>query len=205
MNWKSILVVVLALFVGFGVLIRIATRPPEPPAQQLFINGTVLTMDADNRIAEALAVRGDRIEAVGSTAEIMALAQEGTEVVDLGGKTLLPGFIDAHGHFPGSGQKVIAADLRQSAGGHSHHNGRSARGPQGAGRQNPRRQVGFRFWLRRHPAGGEAPPDPRRARCGVIRPSSGRHARFGPHGWCSTAWRWRRWVSTHDTPTRRAG
>lgn len=111
MNWKSILVVIAALVVGFGVLIRIATRPPEPPAQQLFINGNVLTMDADNRIVEALATRDDRIEAVGSTEEIMALAQEGAEVVDLGGRTLLPGFIDAHGHFPGSGQKVIAADL----------------------------------------------------------------------------------------------
>jgi len=111
MNWKSIVAVAAALIVGFGVLVRIATRPPEPPAQQLFINGNVMTMDADNRIVEALAVRADRIEAVGSTAEIMALAAEGAEVVDLAGRTLLPGFIDAHGHFPGSGQKVIAADL----------------------------------------------------------------------------------------------
>lgn len=111
MNWKSIVAVAAALIVGFGVLVRIATRPPEPPAQQLFINGNVLTMDANNRIVEALAVRADRIEAVGSTGEIMALAEEGAEVVDLAGRTLLPGFIDAHGHFPGSGQKVIAADL----------------------------------------------------------------------------------------------
>nr|MBP6701266.1 amidohydrolase family protein [Halioglobus sp.] len=111
MNWKSIVAVAAALIVGFGVLVRIATRPPEPPAQQLFINGNVMTMDANNRIVEALAVRADRIEAVGSTGEIMALAEEGAEVVDLAGRTLLPGFIDAHGHFPGSGQKVIAADL----------------------------------------------------------------------------------------------
>jgi predicted amidohydrolase YtcJ len=111
LNWKTVLAVVAALFVGFGVLIHVATRLPEPPEQQLFINGTVLTMDADNRIVEALATRGDRIEAVGSTQEIMALAREGAEVVDLGGRALLPGFIDAHGHFPGSGMKVIAADL----------------------------------------------------------------------------------------------
>ena len=111
MNWKSIVAVAAALIVGFGVLVRIATRPPEPPAQQLFINGNVMTMDANNRIVEALAVRADRIEAVGSTGEIMALAEEGAEVVDLAGRTLLPGFVDAHGHFPGSGQKVIAADL----------------------------------------------------------------------------------------------
>ncbi len=111
MNWKSALAVLIALFVGFGVLIRMATRLPAPPDHQVFINGDVLTMDADNRIVEAIAVRGDRIEAVGSTDEIMALAGDDTEVVDLRGRTLLPGFIDAHGHFPGSGMHVISEDL----------------------------------------------------------------------------------------------
>ena len=111
MNWKTILAVIAALLIGIAVLIRIATRLPEPPDQQLFINGTVLTMDADNRVVEALATRGDRIEAVGTSEDIMALAEEGAEVVDLAGRTLMPGFIDAHGHFPGSGLKVVAADL----------------------------------------------------------------------------------------------
>mgnify|MGYP001824026316 FL=1 len=111
MNWKTILVVVAALFIGFGVLIRIATRLPEPPSHQAFINGDVLTMDADNRIFEALSARGDRIEAVGTTDQIMALVDDNTEVVDLRGRALLPGFIDAHGHFPGSGLSAIAADL----------------------------------------------------------------------------------------------
>ena len=86
--------------VGFGVLFQMATRLPQPPEHQLFINGSVLTMDADNRVVQALATRGDRIEAVGSTEEIMALAGDGTEVIDLRGRALLPGFIDAHGHFP---------------------------------------------------------------------------------------------------------
>tara|TARA_R110001599_G_scaffold353231_1_gene590993 strand:- start:70930 stop:72639 length:1710 start_codon:yes stop_codon:yes gene_type:complete len=111
MNWKVVAAVIVALAVGFGVLLRIATRLPQPPEQQLFINGSILTMDGDNRVVEALATRGDRIEAVGSTEDIMALAEEGAEVNDLRGRTLLPGFIDAHGHFPGSGLKVIAADL----------------------------------------------------------------------------------------------
>ena len=111
MNWRMITAIVATLVIGFGVLFGIATRLPQPPEHQLFINGTVLTMDVDNRVVEALATRGDRIEAVGSTEEIMALAGEGTEVTDLRGRTLLPGFIDAHGHFPGSGLKVVAADL----------------------------------------------------------------------------------------------
>ncbi len=111
MNWKSALLVAVALLVGLAVVISIATRLPEPPAHQVFINGDVVTMDADNRVVEALSVRGQRIEAVGSTEQIMALVAEETEVVDLRGRTLLPGFIDAHGHFPGSGLSAVAADL----------------------------------------------------------------------------------------------
>ena len=111
MNWKNSVVVILAFAAGLGVLVKIATRTPQPPAHQVFINGDVLTMDADNRIAQALSARGELIEAVGSTEEIMTLVGDDTMVVDLRGRTLLPGFVDAHGHFPGSGQKIIAADL----------------------------------------------------------------------------------------------
>ena len=111
MNWKTILLVLVALVAGAGVLLKIATRIPQPPEHQVFINGDVLTMDAQNRIAEAVSVRGDTIEAVGSSDEIMQLVQDNTEVVDLRGRTLMPGFVDAHGHFPGSGMGVVSADL----------------------------------------------------------------------------------------------
>ena len=111
MNWKTLGVVLLALVVGLGVLVRIATRVPAPPQHQVFINGNVLTMDAQNTVAEAVATRGEWIEAVGSTDEIMATVTDNTEVIDLRGRTLLPGFVDAHGHFPGSGMNEVAADL----------------------------------------------------------------------------------------------
>ena len=111
MNWKTALLVLGAIVVGLGVLVKIAIRTPAPPAHQVFINGDVLTMDANNTVAEAVSVRADRIEAVGSTDDIMALVAGDTEVVDLRGRTLMPGFIDAHGHFPGSGMSAIAADL----------------------------------------------------------------------------------------------
>lgn len=103
--------VALALFGGLYVLFQIATRTPEPPAHQVFIGGAVLTMNAEQPIAEAVSVRGDRIEAVGSTDEIMTLVTEETEVNDLMGRTLVPGFIDAHGHFPGSGMYSLVANL----------------------------------------------------------------------------------------------
>jgi predicted amidohydrolase YtcJ len=111
MSWKTILAVLVALVVGVGVVLKMATRLPQPPEHQVFINGDVLTMDGENRIVEALSTRGELIEAVGSTEEIMALVTDDTEVVDLRGRTLLPGFVDAHGHFPGSGMGAIAADL----------------------------------------------------------------------------------------------
>jgi predicted amidohydrolase YtcJ len=111
MNWKTTALVLGVLIVGVAILAKMATRLPAPPDHQVFINGDVLTMDASSRIVEAVSVRGERIEAVGSTDEIMALVSNQTEVVDLRGRTLMPGFIDAHGHFPGSGMSVIAADL----------------------------------------------------------------------------------------------
>ena len=111
MTWTTRLLVALALVVGLGVLFQIATRTPQAPAHQVFINGSILTMDLNNPVVEALSTRGERIEKVGTTAEIMAEVDDETEVVDLQGRTMLPGFIDAHGHFPGSGMSVIAADL----------------------------------------------------------------------------------------------
>ncbi|PLW82687.1 amidohydrolase [Kineobactrum sediminis] len=111
MNWKTGLAVLVALIVGLATLFSIATRLPAPPEHQVFINGEVITMDASNRVVQALSVRNDRIEAVGSTADIMALVTSSTDIVDLHGGTLLPGFIDAHGHFPGSGLNTVAVDL----------------------------------------------------------------------------------------------
>lgn len=111
MNWKNVLVVLLALLVGIGVLIKIAIRTPEPPEHQVFINGDILTMDGANRVVEAISIRGEFIEALGSSEDIMALVDANTEVVDLRGRAMLPGFIDAHGHFPGSGMAAIGAVL----------------------------------------------------------------------------------------------
>ena len=69
----------------------------------IYLNGTVITMDARQSEAQAVAVRGDAIVAVGDNNAIEDLAGPDTERVDLEGATLLPGFYAAHDHFPGSG------------------------------------------------------------------------------------------------------
>lgn len=81
-------------------------------ADLVFLNGKVLTMDPARPEATALAVAGDRVLAVGSDAEVRALAGDGTRVVDLAGKTAMPGFIDGHAHLVGIGDARIALDLR---------------------------------------------------------------------------------------------
>ena len=81
------------------------------PTTTVYRGGPIVTMDAGDRIVEALGVRGDRIGAVGSEAEVLAWAGPDARIVDLGGRTLVPGFIDAHGHFPGEGVWSRVEDL----------------------------------------------------------------------------------------------
>lgn len=111
MKWKTSLLVLAVVAVAITILFKMATRVPAPPAHQVFIHGEVLTMDSNDQIAQAVSVRGDRIEVVGSDVDIMKLVTDKTVVTDLRGRTLMPGFIDAHGHFPGSALAQINADL----------------------------------------------------------------------------------------------
>jgi hypothetical protein len=81
-------------------------------ADLVFINGVVHTMDPANSVAEAVAVRDGRIVRVGRTADLEAMAGSGTRVVDLGGATVLPGFIDSHTHFLSGGFSLASIQLR---------------------------------------------------------------------------------------------
>jgi predicted amidohydrolase YtcJ len=83
-------------------------------ADVIFSEGAILTMDASDSVAEAVAVRRDEIVGVGSEAEMQALAGPGTRFVGLGGRTLLPGFIDPHTHLSRFfGDEVLrSVDLR---------------------------------------------------------------------------------------------
>ncbi len=69
------------------------------PADTVLVDGKILTVDDDFSIVEALAVRGERIVATGTTASIQSLVGPDTQVVDLDGATVVPGLIDNHFHF----------------------------------------------------------------------------------------------------------
>lgn len=83
----------------------------DGPADLLFVNGAIRTMEPARRTASALAVRGGRIAAVGLDADLRRLAGPATRVVDLVGRTLLPGFQDAHVHPPLGGWALLTCDL----------------------------------------------------------------------------------------------
>jgi predicted amidohydrolase YtcJ len=88
-----------------GSLVCGCTSAPET-ADLILLNGHVVTMDADRPTAQALASRGGRILAVGSTDEIDRYRGAQTETIDLRGATAVPGLIDAHLHFPKMGAKM---------------------------------------------------------------------------------------------------
>ncbi|WP_432471459.1 amidohydrolase [Amphritea sp. HPY] len=100
-------ITVFFLFLSAALLTGITATPEH----RIFINGTVLTMDEHNSVAQAISVRDGVIEAVGSDQTIRQMIEAGSQITDLQGKTLIPGFIDAHSHFPVSGLNAISADL----------------------------------------------------------------------------------------------
>jgi predicted amidohydrolase YtcJ len=98
------LLVVLAVVVS-------GCAPKVEPADLVLNNGKVVTVDPAKPEAQAVAVRGDVIVAVGSNDEIKPYINEKTEVIDLGGKLAVPAFIDSHVHFTGIGQNKLQLDL----------------------------------------------------------------------------------------------
>ncbi len=92
-----------------------ATEVPAGGAASMIVTGAnVITMDGDNPRAEALAVRGDRLLAVGSNDNVMQHAGTGTQRIDARGLTVTPGFIDAHSHPLFAGEAVgVNVNLRR--------------------------------------------------------------------------------------------
>src|SRR5690349_19830710 len=89
---------------------------PEAPADLVLTGGHVHTVDRANPRAEAVAVRGERIVAVGSVADVRRTIGRRTRVVDLAGRLLLPGFQDAHVHPISGGVDRLQCDVREGRG-----------------------------------------------------------------------------------------
>jgi predicted amidohydrolase YtcJ len=106
-----ILALILVLTVAGGLLTIFNLHNPSAPDQQIFFNGTVLTMNDMQPTVEAVLVEGDRIVALGAQEDILAITSPTAVMHDLKGKTLMPGLVDAHSHFPGTGLTQVSADL----------------------------------------------------------------------------------------------
>ena len=89
------------------------TTAVQNPADLIIVNGKVLTVDAKNSVAEAVAVRGNTIAAVGTTADIRKLAGPSTRVIDAGGRTVVPGFNETHVHATGASRGEVSQPFVQ--------------------------------------------------------------------------------------------
>ena len=96
------------------MLATVAAENLQLPPELVILNAAVRTMDAARPQAEAVAVSGNRIAALGPSAEIKALAGPKTRVVDAGGQSVLPGFNDAHVHWLMGGYSITNVDLRDA-------------------------------------------------------------------------------------------
>jgi predicted amidohydrolase YtcJ len=103
------------LFTLITLFFSSCQQEPGPEYADLILtNGNIYTVDESNPAAEAIAVRGDRILKVGSAEEVAALQGDSTEVIDLEGQFLMPGFIEAHGHFAGLGGSLMNLNFLRS-------------------------------------------------------------------------------------------
>jgi predicted amidohydrolase YtcJ len=102
---------IIALLFLAGRMPQARQQPATAPADLLLTNAVVVTVDEDVPQAEAVAVRGDRIIALGTSAELKKYIGPATQVVDLQGQLVTPGFIESHGHFSGVGEAQLQLNL----------------------------------------------------------------------------------------------
>ncbi len=104
MHWMRTVVLGVALW-------GLACSPDGRTADLVFLNGRVVTVDEERPEVQAVAVSGHTILDVGTDDEMRAYVGEDTEVVDLGGKLMVPGLIEGHGHYLSLGRSKMILDL----------------------------------------------------------------------------------------------
>lgn len=111
---KLLLTLGCAAALAAPFLVTLAAETAPQPADLVLRNGRIVTVDPARPEAQAVAIVGDRIAAVGSNEEIARLVGPKTEVIDLGGKLAIPGFVEAHGHFLSLGHAKTILDLTKA-------------------------------------------------------------------------------------------
>ena len=106
---------IIKAFFVIGLTVLTATACTEKPAlvaaDTIYFNGNVITLDSNELLAEAVAVKNGKILAVGDNETMMSLSNQDTHQVDLKGKTMLPGFVDGHSHLSGVAIQAVTANL----------------------------------------------------------------------------------------------
>jgi len=109
---KPIHALLLFAIASLGGCDRPGPQETAPVADLLIVNADVVTVDAALPRAEAVAIRDDRILAVGTTEAMSKHRGESSEVIDLQGRMVVPGFIEGHGHYTSFGDALLILDFR---------------------------------------------------------------------------------------------
>lgn len=108
------LLAIVAATVPLGLAMQPIAALGEAPADLIVTGAKLATLDPKRPAASAIAVRGDRIVAIGGDEEIAALAGPDTNRLDARGRRVVPGFIEGHGHFMSLGESLATLDLRSA-------------------------------------------------------------------------------------------
>ena len=89
-----------------------STVPDELYADLVLMNGKIITINPDDSVVEAVVCKDKKFVKVGTNEDVKPYIGKSTEVIDLGGKTVVPGFVDTHLHFSSGGRRARFVDLR---------------------------------------------------------------------------------------------
>lgn len=109
MRFNTIYLILFAILISCGV-----NTDPEVVADTIFFNGSIYTMDDNNPQVEAVVIKADTFLYVGTRVGADSFVGEGTKMVDLKGKTMVPGLTEGHAHIMGVGYNLLNVDLREA-------------------------------------------------------------------------------------------
>jgi predicted amidohydrolase YtcJ len=107
-NKKIVFILLIAMLT---TLFPVQALAQESTADSVYLNGNIYTVDEGFSTAEAIAIKGQYIIGIGSNDDVRKFIGTSTKVIDLGGKTVVPGLIEGHMHYPGEGQKLLQLDV----------------------------------------------------------------------------------------------